>query len=215
MSKPLHKHMLACPVGFTRAVGLLNAAADADAAAVFEALVTEVFRFEENGGAIEQQRFRDELVGAGVAVTDTDMHSMVNALLYVCRGGEQHKIGPEGAPQLQEALQYHTELSPTAIACVARCWVATEEARVAAAPEGIAAVKKAFTIGQLVGVEWKVGVSVASSQCENLLAPFVSLVFRVAAVNGDVETQHIELTYAEFQDMNKTLVDVAALLETL
>ena len=54
------------------------------------------------------------------------MQSMVNALLYVCRGGEQHKIGPEGGPQLQEALQYHTELSPAAIECVARCWAATE-----------------------------------------------------------------------------------------
>ena len=99
---------------------------------------------------------------------------------------------------LQGALQAHTELSEAAITVVVRSWTATEEARTSA-EGGVAAAKKAFTIGQLMGVEWKLGVTVSSSHCQQLLAPFVALVFRVADSNGTIETQHIELTYAEFQ----------------
>ena len=81
---------------------------------------------------------------------------------------------------------------------------------------GVGAAKKALALGQLVSLDWTIGVSVASSQCDPLLAPFVRLVFKVADANGTAqEPQAVELTYGEFQEMKKTFKDVAAMIERL
>ena len=67
-----------------------------------------------------------------------------------------------------------------------------------------------------MSLDWTIGVSVASSQCDPLLAPFVRLVFKVADANGTAqEPQAVELTYGEFQETKKTFKDVAAMIERL
>lgn len=93
---------------------------------------------------------------------------------------------------LHDALQSFTELSEAAIVTLVRCWARVDEMAAANA-------KHVFNIGQLVSLDWKLGVSISSSQCQNLMTPFVTLTFRVVDANGSVTTQEIELTYSEFQ----------------
>ena len=74
---------------------------------------------------------------------------------------------------------------------------------------------KTFSVGQLVSVDWKIGVAMASSHCDRLATPFVRLVFDVADANGAVTARTVELTYAEFKAMKKTFTDVATMIERM
>ena len=50
-----------------------------------------------------------------------------------------------------------------------------------------------------VGVDWKLGVALASSECASLMSPFVALTFTVNDANGAPRTVTVELSYNEFQ----------------
>jgi hypothetical protein len=56
-----------------------------------------------------------------------------------------------------------------------------------------------FRIGQLVDMEWRLGVAVKSSNCKALSAPFVSVLLRVQDSDKKIQTHTLELTLAEFQ----------------
>ena len=53
-------------------------------------------------------------------------------------------------------------------------------------------------VGRFVGLEWKLGVAMESSNCKNLGKPFVSLVFRIAT-NDKTVAHHVEMDMEEFQ----------------
>lgn len=56
-----------------------------------------------------------------------------------------------------------------------------------------------FRIGQLVDMEWRLGVAVKSSNCKALNTPFVSVLLRVQDSDKKIQTHTLELTLAEFQ----------------
>lgn len=52
-----------------------------------------------------------------------------------------------------------------------------------------------------VGMDWKLGVALASSECASLMSPFVALTFTVNDANGAPRTATVELSYKELQVM--------------
>lgn len=209
--------MLATPSGSAAAFSQINLAVESLDA--FESLVKDVFCFDETShGGVDTARFSQIFRDAGIQLSDEDVQNIINYLHYVGRGCTRYKTGGDGKI-LHDALVSYTDLSEAATAAIVRSWVAAENNRTGG-PEkdgdsNHAAVERAFSIGELVGLEWKLGVAIASSRCQNLSAPFVELIFRVADRNGMVSTQHVELTYLEFQEMVKTFGHVASQLETL
>jgi hypothetical protein len=170
--------------------------------------VTEVFSSERGRSGRSGHASQQDLQQSTI-MTPEEARSMINALGHVFRGCVEHKVDESGA-SLIAALNATTEASEDTAAVLARCWASSEVARTSSD-----APKQAFNIGNLVKLEWKLGVSVASSSCSSLLAPFVTLLFQVKDGNGDISTQRVELTLAEFQGMSKTLNDVASKLDKL
>lgn len=213
----LHVYMLATPSGSAAAFSQINLAAASQE--TFESLAKDVFRFDETSyGGIDTPKFSQAFRDAGIQLSDEDVQNSINYLHYISRGCNRYKVGGD-VESLRGALENYTDLSEAAIAAVVRSWQAAENDRMDGAPKeeecNIAAVERAFSIGELVGLEWKLGVAISSNRCQNLSAPFVELIFRVADRNGMVSTQHLELTYLEFQEMVKTFAHVATQLETL
>ncbi|KAL6057895.1 COMM domain-containing protein 6 [Balamuthia mandrillaris] len=77
------------------------------------------------------------------------------------------------------------------------------------------AAQQILSIGQLVDLEWKLGVAATSSNCKELASPFVSLVMHVADSNSKVTAYPFELSLPEFQEFASNLKDVANLLDSL
>ena len=60
-------------------------------------------------------------------------------------------------------------------------------------------------LGRLFDLQWKLGVSISSSNCSNLSAPFVSLSYKVSDTNGKAKGYSMELSFPEFQVFNNDL----------
>ncbi len=138
------------------------------------------------------------------AVTVDEDRAVSGAISYLHRGVVEHKVD---AAELKASLGMCTEASGATVEILVRLLTGTSEP--------LARSKSAFNIGQLTNLEWKLGVAVASSQCNALLTPFVSLELHVSDTNGETRIQTVELTYSEFQTMSKTMTEVASKLDRL
>lgn len=58
--------------------------------------------------------------------------------------------------------------------------------------------KAAGSAGRVVGMDWKLGVAVASDSCTDLGSAFVRVVLRVADPGGSIKPVPLEMTVAEF-----------------
>ena len=235
-------HLLGAPVGFTAAVSTLNEVSEI-AADCTRVLVEEAFEFESHGiggtGGVDVSAKRDAFKSNNVDITIAKVQSLINTIGYIYRGADKHLRSEDSGGSNEEeyfraigkALEINTELNNTCLEIIARAWADSRAAELTAksgsesssssnnnnAGAGgiLAKAEKSFSIGQLVSLDWTLGMSMASSQCDSLLCPFVRLKLQVADADGAVQTQNIELTYNEFQKISRTFKDVAAKLERL
>jgi hypothetical protein len=151
--------------------------------------VTEVFKHERQGCGIPSILLKQnipELKG----VSKDGLSGLVNALGYMLRGCEEHKVE---ASALINALGTCTEVTETTASIIANCWTTYSSSQ---AQETL---NRVLNVGHLVGIDWKLGVALSSSSCNSLLAPFVTIVFHITDVNGNTVAEKVEFTYSEFQ----------------
>ncbi len=51
----------------------------------------------------------------------------------------------------------------------------------------------------MVNFEWRIGVAVCSSKCNNIYAPYVAVSFDINEPNGQTTSHNAELTYEQFK----------------
>ena len=195
-------------------------------------------------GGVDVSAKRDAFKSNNVDITIAQVQSVINTIGYIYRGADKHLRSEETGGSNEEeyfraigkALEINTELNNACLEIIARAWADSRAAELTAkgsesksgsessssssssnagAGGVLAKPKESFSIGQLVSLDWTLGMSMASSQCDSLLCPFVRLTLQVADADGAVQTQNVELTYDEFQKMARTFKDVAAKLERL
>lgn len=72
-----------------------------------------------------------------------------------------------------------------------------------------------FSIGQLVDIQWKLGMAVSSDACRSLNSPYVSLLLKVAEPSGQIHQKAFEMTVPQFQNFYKQFKEMAAIMETV
>eukprot|EP00937_MAST-01D_sp_MAST-1D-sp2_P002045 g2045.t1 len=190
-------YLLAAPSGFTSAVDTLNTASASSAANV-----------------VEQLKFAT----AGAKLSRDEVQSATNAVEYLCRGAGQHCAS---ASDLGDALDSRTELDTGVIEAFARRHEASAReaavqtsAMVAAAggEGGAGAPWQGLGVGTFVSMEWKIGLAVRSSHCDELNAPYVSLLLKVADRAGHTTQHPLELSVAEFVEFRKVFANMGKVL---
>lgn len=61
------------------------------------------------------------------------------------------------------------------------------------------AEKQGFSIGDLIEFQWKLGVTVKSSDKQNVGVPYVSVLVKTKDPNQKISTHTFQMTLAEFQ----------------
>ena len=217
----MEAYLLAGPDGFSAAVDTLNAAAASAAANVFEQLVGAVFDFlQARQGVISVAEYQQKFATAGIDLTAKQVQSGVNAVEYVCRGARQHCATPEA---LFTALQTRTEFVNAAAEAFTRRYEASaaNAAKEAALAVGetstmtgaASASWKGLSMGQFVSMDWKIGLAVSSSHCDNLNSPYVSLLLKVAHRDGHTTQHPFELSVPEFMEFRKVFKGVGKVLQ--
>ncbi|KAG7467111.1 hypothetical protein MATL_G00149820 [Megalops atlanticus] len=70
-------------------------------------------------------------------------------------------------------------------------------------------------VGQLVDVQWKLGMAVSSDTCRSLNSPYVSLLLKIADTSGQISSKSFEMTIPQFQNFFRQFKEMAAVLETV
>ena len=62
-------------------------------------------------------------------------------------------------------------------------------------------------------VDWRVGVALESSECKDLREPYVTLVFQVGSDASTIESETVELSVAQFQEVAAQFKEMARLVD--
>ncbi|XP_067842633.1 COMM domain-containing protein 6 isoform X2 [Heptranchias perlo] len=73
--------------------------------------------------------------------------------------------------------------------------------------------KHMLTVGQLVDLQWKLGMAVSSDSCRSLNYPYVTMMLKVADSSGEIISRSFEMTIPQFQNFSKQFREVAAVLD--
>ncbi|XP_064404165.1 COMM domain-containing protein 6-like [Halichondria panicea] len=125
---------------------------------------------------------------------------IINALTFVFRSAGVARVS---ADELVAQLKASLEWSDTVLAVLRHVW--KEEG-----PALIAMPTHTLSVGQLLSMEWKLGVAMSSSTCRSLNAPYLTLQLRL----GQENTHTLDMTLPEFQNFASQLKDMASTLET-
>lgn len=75
--------------------------------------------------------------------------------------------------------------------------------------------KGMLSFGQLVDMQWKLGMAVSSNTCRSLNSPYVMVMLKVADPSGHICQKSFEMTIQQFQNLHSQFTDIAAAMETL
>ena len=184
--------ILRAPLGFTAGCGECNAYED------LAAVVDTAVHYARMSGCAPSS--------SSSSSSSSSKRRAIKSLLYIINARNTSQPQPEIA-ELASVLDQYTTLSRASITALA----AGLESYSIPAEQVFSTVHN----GKLTSLQWRLGVSLASSSCKNLLSPYVALSFTVIDGNGQSKMHTSELTYKEFQEFYATLQQVSSKMDSL
>ncbi|XP_056611503.1 COMM domain-containing protein 6 [Triplophysa dalaica] len=71
------------------------------------------------------------------------------------------------------------------------------------------------SIGQLVDMQWKLGMAVSSDSCRSLNSPFISVLLKYMDTSGEMSYKSFEMTVQQFQNFYRQFKEMSSVLETV
>ena len=135
------------------------------------------------------------------SVTDTSMNwpEEVKVLSFLVNCFERALPRPT-VPEMASALDTSTFLAREAITVIIASIdsVINHNSSTEVKMDALMENRKTSNFGRLSNLQWRLGVSLSSSTCQNLSAPYVALSFDIVDNNGCKTVHTTEMTYSEF-----------------
>ena len=150
-----------------------------------------------------------------VSQTTLEFQEEVKILGFIINCFERASPKPT-VPEMVSVLDNSTFLSREAIALIISGIDSVMSSKTsekdAATSSAISEHRKTVNFGRLSNLQWRLGVALSSSFCQNLCAPYVALSFDIVDTNGSKTLHTTEMTYvdfmkfqAEFQKVNSVM----------
>ncbi|XP_071376500.1 COMM domain-containing protein 6 isoform X2 [Centroberyx affinis] len=144
----------------------------------------------------------------GVRLDDEALQNIIRFLLLTFRSATKSNLsGDDLVSRLEEGSGKWPKAS---LQVVQRLW--TEQGALVHAQQE---AQDMLSIGQLVDMQWKLGMAVSSDTCRSLNSPYVSLLLKIAEPSGQIRQRSFEMTVPQFQNFHKQFKEMAAVLETV
>ena len=157
----------------------------------------------DNFSRLVLHTLREESRSTGEDVIRDNSH-LIPGLQFILGAGTKNKISSD---DLNAQLRAYTDLSDTAVDIMCQCYGAQKG-------DCNSSATTLLGLGKFVNLDWKVGVSVQSSNCDNLCVPYVSLVVRISK-SGIVEAHSMELSMKEFGEFATSVKEMQLAMEGL
>ncbi|XP_041858525.1 COMM domain-containing protein 6 [Melanotaenia boesemani] len=145
---------------------------------------------------------------AGVRLDHEALEEIIRFLMVTFRsGGKSNLSADDLVTKLEESSN---KWSKASLQVLHRLW--SEHGAVVHAQQEARAM---LSIGQLVDMEWKLGMSVSSDSCRSLNSPYVTLRLKIVEPSGQICQRSFEMSVPQFQNFHKQFKEIAAVMETL
>ncbi|XP_047456099.1 COMM domain-containing protein 6 isoform X2 [Mugil cephalus] len=145
---------------------------------------------------------------AGVRLDHEALKDIIRFLMLTFRSGGKNNIsGDELVSKLEEGSNRWSKAS---LQVLHRLW-SENGALVHSQQE----VQDMLSIGQLVDMQWRLGMAVTSDTCRSLNSPYVCLLLKIAEPSGQIYQRCFEMTIPQFQNFHKQFKEMAAVMETV
>ncbi|XP_071779671.1 COMM domain-containing protein 6 [Centroberyx gerrardi] len=157
---------------------------------------------------VDSANLSDRFQRDGVRLDDEALQNIIRFLLLTFRSaGKSNLSGDDLVSRLEEGSGKWPKAS---LQAVQRLW--TEQGALVHAQQE---AQDMLSIGQLVDMQWKLGMAVSSDTCRSLNSPYVSLLLKIAEPSGQIRQRSFEMTVPQFQNFHKQFKEMAAVLETV
>lgn len=154
----------------------------------------------EDFSRLVMHTLRDSTAGGD---TFSEQRQLIPGLQFLLGAGTKNEVT---ADNLNKQLHAYTDMSDAAVDIMCQCYGAQSG--------GGGDAAKVLGLGKFVGMDWKVGVGIQSSNCDNLCAPYVSLVVRISK-SGIVEAHSMELSMEEFGNFATSVSEMQNAMDNL
>ncbi|XP_071376499.1 COMM domain-containing protein 6 isoform X1 [Centroberyx affinis] len=157
---------------------------------------------------VDSADLSDRFQRDGVRLDDEALQNIIRFLLLTFRSATKSNLsGDDLVSRLEEGSGKWPKAS---LQVVQRLW--TEQGALVHAQQE---AQDMLSIGQLVDMQWKLGMAVSSDTCRSLNSPYVSLLLKIAEPSGQIRQRSFEMTVPQFQNFHKQFKEMAAVLETV
>ncbi|XP_041055434.1 COMM domain-containing protein 6 isoform X1 [Carcharodon carcharias] len=148
----------------------------------------------------------ERLQTAGVELDLEATKELVHVISLFFRSAAQSNMSAEEF--VVKLADSSSKWSKHALQVIRHVW--TEQGKLIVTPGD---AKHMLTVGQLVDLQWKLGMAVSSDSCRSLNHPYVTMMLKVADPTGEIISRSFEMTIPQFQNFSKQFREVAAVLE--
>ncbi|KAK6291255.1 hypothetical protein J4Q44_G00383540 [Coregonus suidteri] len=157
---------------------------------------------------VDSAEISDKFQKAGIQLDKEALQEVVQFLLLTFRSTEKSNLSADVlVARLGEGS---SKWSKAALQVLHRLW--SDQGTLVNTHQEVQAM---LSIGQLVDMQWKLGMAVSSDTCRSLNSPYVSLLLKIADTSGQISQRSFEMTIAQFQNFYSQFKEVAAVLETV
>ncbi|XP_054643203.1 COMM domain-containing protein 6 [Dunckerocampus dactyliophorus] len=145
---------------------------------------------------------------AGVTLEHESLQSIIRFLLLTFRSAGKSKLS---ADDLMSRLEEGSnKWSKASLQVIHNLWSEHGES-----VQVQQAVQDMLSVGQLVDMQWKLGLALSSDTCRSLNLPFVTVLLKIAEPSGQISQKAFEMTVPQFQNFHKQMKEVVAVMETV
>ncbi|XP_041713433.1 COMM domain-containing protein 6 isoform X2 [Coregonus clupeaformis] len=157
---------------------------------------------------VDSAEISDKFQKAGIQLDKEALQEVVQFLLLTFRSTEKSNLSADVlVARLGEGS---SKWSKAALQVLHRLW--SDQGTLVNTHQEVQAM---LSIGQLVDMQWKLGMAVSSDTCRSLNSPYVSLLLKIADTSGQISQRSFEMTIAQFHNFYSQFKEVAAVLETV
>lgn len=157
---------------------------------------------------VDSAEISDRFQRTGVSLDHEALQNVIRFLLLTFRSaGKRNLSGDDLVSWLEEGSN---KWPNGTLQVLHRLW--SEHGALVHAQQDVQAT---LSIGQLVEMQWKLGMAVGSDTCRSLNSPYVTLLLKIVEPSGQISQRSLELTIPQFQNFHKQFKEMAAVMETV
>lgn len=157
---------------------------------------------------VDSAEISDSFQRAGVRFNNEALQDIMRFLMLTFRSaGKSNLSADDLVSKLEEGSNKWAKAS---LQVLHRLW--TEHGALVQAQQKVEAT---LSIGQLVDMQWRLGMAVSSDTCRSLNSPYVTLLLKIVEPSGQICHRSFEMTIPQFQNFHKQFKEMAAVMETV